>query len=204
MERGRTGRVLSLDIASGSVRRDRLRAVVRVRRVRRRRGRPGQRKLASPPDRYRRGWKPARRPRQSAGLSVSAFSGGVGWFLAHGVRRAHPARRIRAARKCLPAPHDDGDRPGILDRAQTEIRPVVSRTDAGRPYQDHGRRQALGAAAVLRPCHPARCQRGCRSTPCIAGSTASTMAWWRRSRIDGSLFALAKGPGRLLRSAAAA
>src|SRR6266851_1297087 len=135
---------------------DRLGAVLRIRRLHRRRRRLRQRKLATSDYCHRPGWQPARRAGQSAGLSVAAFPGGVRRLLAHGIRGAHPARRIRAARKCLPAPHDDGNRSGILDRAETEIRPVVSRTDAGCPYQDHGRRQAVGAAAILWPRHQAQ------------------------------------------------
>ncbi len=40
-----------------------------------------------------------------------------------------------------------------------QVRPVLPRADAGRAHQDHGRRQAVGAAALLRPRHPARCRR---------------------------------------------
>ena len=103
-------------------------------------------------------------------------------LLADGVRRAHPARRVRAARKCLPASHDERDRPGVLDRAKAAIRPVVPGADAGRAHQDHGRRQAMGAAAVLWPRHPAETTAARRFPRCTAGSTASTMAWWPPSR----------------------
>ena len=131
---------------------------------------------------HRPGRKPARGAGQSAGLSFAAVSGSIRRFLAHGVRGAHATGRIRAARECLPAAHDGGNRSGILDRAEAEIRPVVSRADAGRAYQDHGRGQAMGAAAILWPCDPARTRAACRSTRCTAGSTASTMASSRRSK----------------------
>src|SRR5258708_2693643 len=66
---------------------------------------------------------------------------------------------MRAARKYLPAPHDGGNRPRILDRAKAEIRPVVSRTDAGRRYPDRGCGETRGTAAVLRARYPAKCER---------------------------------------------
>src|SRR6185437_7136393 len=128
-------------------------------RLRRRRSRAGQRKLATPDHRHRAGRKQAYRPRQSAGLSFAAFAGGGRRLLAHGVHRAHPARRIRAARKRLSAPHDERNRSGILDRTKTEIPPVVPRTDAGCAHQDHGRGQAVGSATLLRPDPPTQCGR---------------------------------------------
>src|SRR5450756_2121580 len=130
---------------------------------------PRQRKLAASRGRGELRRATPHRARPSAGLSVAAFQRRLGRLLADGVCGAHPARRIRAARKRLSPPHDGGDRSGILDRAETAIRPVVSRTDAGRPYQDHGRGQAVGAAALLWPGDPAQRQWGAALRPAQPG-----------------------------------
>ena len=47
-------------------------------------------------------------------------------LLAHRVRAAHAARRVRAARAGLPRAHDGGDRAGVLDRADAELRATAS------------------------------------------------------------------------------
>ncbi len=60
MERGRSGRVLALDLASGKAREIGRRPALCVRRLRQRRRCPGQRKLATSRDRDRRRRQPAR------------------------------------------------------------------------------------------------------------------------------------------------
>ena len=185
----------------GSVRDPRRRTALCVRRLRRGRALSWSAKAggtASSPS--PRTDASARVARQSAGLSFAAFAGGVGRLLADGVHRAHPARRVRAARNRLSAPHDERNRSGILDRAATEIRPVVPRE----PMQG----AHIKTMGVVKPWAPPRsyglvirlnARRAAASTRCTAASTASTMASWRRSRWTARSTSLAKGPGRLLR-----
>ena len=72
------------------------------------------------------------------------------------------------------------------------------RADAGRASAHHGRAEAVGAAALLRPRDPSLARRPRRSIRCTAGSTASITASSRRPSSAGVLYLLAKGPGRLI------
>ena len=119
MERGRSGRVFALDLASGKARILASGLQPCVRRLCGGRRHLGQRELAASRDRDRSRRQPARGAGQSAGLSVAAVARRRRRLLAHGVHRAHPTGRVRAARKRLSPPHDGGDRSGILDRAQS-------------------------------------------------------------------------------------
>ena len=97
MERGRTGKVLSLDIASRRVGTIASGLHFAFGACAAGDDDPGQRKLATPSHCHQPGWRSARHPGQPAGLSFAAFAGGFRRLLAHRVRRTHPARRIRAA-----------------------------------------------------------------------------------------------------------
>ena len=198
MERGRGGRVLVLDLESRSIRTlasglhyafgvcaggsDVL----------------GQRKLAAPGDRARRRRKPAHRAGTSAGLSIAAVAGGFRRLLADGIHRAHPIGRVRAARTGLSAPHDDGNRSRILDRAAAEIRQSFLEPMQGAHIKTMG---------VVKPWAPPRSYG-----LVIRLDTDGVPLYSLHSRVDGvnhgivaavevdgSLFAIAKGPGRLLR-----
>ena len=127
MERGHSGRLLSLDIASGSVRMlasglhyafgvCAFEGALLV-------SESWQHRLiAVATD----AWQPAQSGAgQSAGLSLTSFSRPIRRLLADGVHCAHPTGRVRAARKRLPAPHDEGNRPAILGCTQAEIGPVI-------------------------------------------------------------------------------
>ncbi len=157
MELGRSGRVFRLDPATGSVVPLASRARLCVRGLRRRRRPSCQRELAPSCHRRRARRRHPRRARPSAGLSVAAGAGERRRLLAHGLHRAHPARRIRAARARLSPPHDGRDRSCLLGGAAAALRPVVQGADAGRAPEDHGCHQALGAAALLRARDPPRC-----------------------------------------------
>ena len=144
----------------------------------RRRG-SGQRELAPSRDRRRRGTARPDRAAASAGLSVAAVAAprGGGYWLTAFVG-AKPAHRVHAARAGLPEANDGGDRSAILDRAAPALRPVVQGTAAGRAHQDHGRRQALGAAALLRPRYPPR--RRWRAALFAAQPRRRRQSWRRR------------------------
>ena len=153
MERGRTGRVLVLDIASG-----RVRTIASGLHYAFGACATGDavfvseswqhRVIAIAPDGSRRAILD-NLPVYPSRLAPA----GIGAASADGVRGPHPARRVRTARECLPGRTTGGNRSGILDRSETEIRPVVSRTDAGRPTSrpwassNHGRRRAPTASS---------------------------------------------------------
>ena len=88
---------------------------------------------------------------------LSPASAGGFWLTAFAARTqlVEFVLRENAYRRRMMAEID----PRILDRAEADLRPVLPRTDAGRAHQDHGRRQAMGAAALLWTCHPAGCGR---------------------------------------------
>ena len=72
------------------------------------------------------------------------------------------------------------------------------RTDAGRPHQDDGRRQTMGTAALLWPRHQAERERYTTLRAAQQGRRRQPRCCGRR-RTERRIFAIAKGPGRLLR-----
>src|SRR5208337_3214510 len=151
---------------------------LRLRRAHGRRRGSGQRKLAPSRDRRREGWVDPDCAAPSAGLSLAPVAR-LGRILADRLRGPKPADRVHSARAGLPETDDGGDRSAILDRAAPALRPVVQGTAATRAHQDHGRRQALGAAAFLRPRHPP----GRRRRPALfAAQPCRRDQPWRRRR----------------------
>ena len=84
---------------------------------------------------------------------VPASDGGF-WLTAF--TRKDPVDRVHPARKRLSQADDAGGAAGVLGRAEAAVGRLVPRADAGRTFEDHGRGQAMGAAAFLWARDPAR------------------------------------------------
>ena len=91
----------------------------------------------------------------AARLSLAHRAGFGRRLLADGVHRKDAAHRVRASRGRIPQADDAGGPAGILGRAAASLGRLVPGADAGGAFEDHGRGQALGAAAVLRAGDPA-------------------------------------------------
>jgi hypothetical protein len=119
-------------------------------------------------------------------------------LLAHLLRPAHPARGVRAARARVQETHARRDRAAALDRPGAELGQHLPRADAGRAAEDDGRRQAVGAAALLRSGDPAHREGLVRYSlhSRFDGKHHGVVA---AVECGGDLFVLAKGCRKILR-----
>ena len=116
------------------------------------------------------------RARPAARLSLPDRAGFGRRFLADRLHRENPADRVHPARRRLSQADDAGGAAGVLGRAAAAVGRLVPGADAGRASEDHGRGQAVGAAAVLWARDPAGVRTSRRCSPSTAASTAKTTA----------------------------